>query len=514
MTQDNAIKLNQESITVPKALSDNVSVPNKGRRHVEEDSKYASGVVLRQSPVWSRAVLWGLLGATTYVGLWANFAKIEEAVPTQGKLEPQGAVKDVQVPVGGVVKDVYVKDGQKVKRGDVLLRMDTTASEAQLASLTKIKASLARENQFYRAQLLGAGDRFNRQINLPPGISSLTKSRMALVSENRFYQAQLNGNSQNFNLSPEEESRLEFSKTELKTRAASDELQTQQLRKQLNETQVQLSSAKDIKEVNQGILDNLEPLVKQGAISRIQFLEQAQQVRTNRANVERLTQEQGRIRYAIAQSREKLKNTLAAAKRDLLVQITQNRKQIAQIDSELNKAIVENDKRITEINSQISQAQVNLKHQVLKAPADGIIFDLKANSQGFVANATQPVLKIVPNEALVAKVHVTNKDIGFIKKGMEVDVRIDSFPFSEFGDIKGEITWVGSDALPPDETKPYYSFPVKIRLNEQTLSRQERQLVLQSGMSVSANIKIRDRTIMSIFTDSITEQFDNLKEVR
>ncbi|MEM7554988.1 MAG: HlyD family efflux transporter periplasmic adaptor subunit [Cyanobacteria bacterium P01_A01_bin.84] len=514
MTQDNAIKINQESLTVPKTLSDEISVPTKARRRVEEDNRYASSVVLRQSPVWSRAVLWGLLGTTTYVGLWANFAKIEEAVPTQGMLEPQGAVKDIQVPVGGVVKEVYVKDGGKVKRGDLLLRMDTTTAEAQLSSLTKVKAALSRENQFYRAQLLGTGNKYNTQVNLPPGIASLTKSRMALVSENRLYQAQLSGNSQNFNLSPEETARLEFSKDELNTRAATDKLQTEQLRKQLSETQVQLSSAKDIKEVNQGILQNLEPLVKQGAISRLQFLKQVQEVRTMRANVDRLTQEQARIRYAIAQSKKKLKNTLVAAKRDLAVKIAQNRKQIAQIDSDLNKAIVENNKRITELNSQISQAQVNLKHQVLKAPADGIIFDLKASSQGFVASATQPVMKIVPNEALVAKVYVTNKDIGFIKKGMKVDVRIDSFPFSEFGDIKGEITWIGSDALPPDQVRPFYSFPVKIRLDEQTLSIKQRQLALQSGMSVSANIKVRDRTIMSIFTDSITEQFDNLKQVR
>jgi hemolysin D len=114
----------------------------------------------------------------------------------------------------------------------------------------------------------------------------------------------------------------------------------------------------------------------------------------------------------------------------------------------------------------------------------------------------------------MAKVYITNKDIGFVREGMKVDVRIDSFPFSEFGDIKGELVEIASDALPPEQTRPYYSFPAKIRLKSQSLSVNNRKLPLQSGMSISGNIKLRERTVMSIFTDLFTQQIDNLKTVR
>ncbi len=511
-----SIQFDQKPLTAPRILEPEVKVPIKTPK---EDNKFARSVVLRQSPFWSRAILWGIVGVTSLVLIWANFAKIEEAIPTQGMLEPQGKVKEVQTPVSGVVKAVFVRDGQTVRRGDLLLRLDATALQAQLISLIKIRAALIQENQFYRIQLTGKNPSLEKsqlfqQIKLPFELTSLTQSRTALIAENRLYRSQLNGTERSMTFSPEEEARLEFSKAELETRIASDQFETEQLQKRVSENQVQLASAQDIQQVNQTILNNIEPLVEEGAIARLQYLRQQEQFRTRQADVQQLTQEQARLRYAIAQSREKLRNTIVAAKKDLLTKMADNNKQIAQIDSELNKAILENEKRVSEIESQISQTKLNLQYQELRAPADGIVFDLQARNPGFVTNTSQAVLKIVPNEDLTAKVYITNQDIGFIKQGMKVDVRVDSFPFSEFGDIKGEIVWIGSDALPPDQIRPYYSFPAKIRLESQSLTIKNRDVALQSGMSISANIKVRDRTVMSIFTDLFAKQIDSIKSIR
>ncbi|GAA6618563.1 HlyD family efflux transporter periplasmic adaptor subunit [Scytonema sp. NUACC26] len=510
------IQLDQKPLSSSKVLEPEVRVPVKT---LTEDNKFGRSVVLRQSPMWSRAILWGILGVTSLVLIWANFAKIEEAIPSQGKLEPQGTVKEVQAPVAGVVKSILVKDGQRVRRGDLLLRLDPTAVRSQLISLLKIRNALIHENQFYRIQLIGKNTRTDNsqlisQVKLPPALVSLTQNRAALIAENKLYRAQLNGQYQNLDFSPEEAARIEFSQAELKARIASDELQTDQLKKQLNENQAQLSSARDIREVNQTILKSIEPLAVEGAVSRIQFLKQQQEVRTHQADVERLTQEQARLRFAIAQSQEKLHNTIAAAKKELHAEIASNNKQVAQIDSELNKAILENEKKIAETENQISQARVNLQYQEIRSPSDGIVFDLQARYPGFVTNPSQSVLKIVPSEELTAKVYITNQDIGFIREGMKVDVRIDSFPFSEFGDIKGEVVSIGSDALPPDQIRPYYSFPVKIRLERQSLNVNNREVLLQSGMSISANIKVRDRTIMSIFTDLFSKQIESIKTIR
>ncbi len=97
---------------------------------------------------------------------------------------------------------------------------------------------------------------------------------------------------------------------------------------------------------------------------------------------------------------------------------------------------------------------------------------------------------------------------------MTVDVRIDSFPFSEFGDIKGKLIQIGSDALPPDQIYPFYRFPAKVQLETQQLQVNGRKILLQSGMAISTNIKIRDRTVMSIFTDMFSSNVESLKTVR
>jgi HlyD family secretion protein len=123
-------------------------------------------------------------------------------------------------------------------------------------------------------------------------------------------------------------------------------------------------------------------------------------------------------------------------------------------------------------------------------------------------------MKVVPEEALLVKAYIPNKDIGFVKEGMPADIRIDAFPFSEFGDVKGAVTSIGSDALPPTQIRPYYSFPVTIKPDRQSLSIRGREVPLQSGMAVSANIKIRQRSVMSLFTDGFIRQVDQLQNVR
>jgi hemolysin D len=185
------------------------------------------------------------------------------------------------------------------------------------------------------------------------------------------------------------------------------------------------------------------------------------------------------------------------------------------------KVILDNQKRILEINSQVSeidskltQAKETLKYQTIQSPVDGTIFELKAKSSGFVVNSSEPILKIVPADNLVAKVYITNRDIGFVKEGQKVDVRIDSFPFQEYGDIKGELIEIGSDALPPDQVYQYWRFPAKVKLDGQALLINSRQVPLQSGMSINANIKLRKRTVISIFTDFMVQKAESLKFVR
>lgn len=528
-------------------------------------------VVLKQSPTWSRAIVWTIIGVTVAGITWAWLAKIEQVVSAQGQLKPQETVKEIQAPVNGVVEKVHVKDGDSVKEGDVLVTMDSTASAAELESLKKIRQSSKQENQFYRTLMSQSLDdaeveKAIIQLKLPTEVAALAINRTALITENQLYRIQLGELGTGATLDAEQSARVEAAQAELKSRAEAARLDFEQLQKQLYQTRVKLADARtqlitdrmslaEIKARNQKtvaqaqqslaieekILKDVEPLAEDGAISILQIEKQRQQVydrytalvekqsngsleydrqqqqmQARLAEIEQLLEEEQRLQLDIAQGKEQLNNTLSLTEKDIRDRMADNQKRIAEIDSQLTKVVVENEKRIAELDSQMSQAQLTLKYQKLRAPVSGTVFDLQA-SPGFVPppNQAEPLLKIVPDDHLVAEVDVTNQDIGFVRKGMKADVRIDSFPFSEFGDIKGEVIGIGSDALPPDENHRFYRFPTKVKLDKQALVINGDPKPLQSGMSVSVNIKVREsRTVLSLFTELFTNKIESLKEVR
>ncbi|MBE9222180.1 HlyD family efflux transporter periplasmic adaptor subunit [Cyanobacterium stanieri LEGE 03274] len=549
--------------------------PESEQKNINLDtSGFEKGVILKQSRVWSRAIIWSIMSVTVFAVLWAYFAKIEQVVAARGQLRPEKSVQEIQAPINGVVSRVNVEDGQRIEAGDPLLVFDSEASEAQLESLLSIRESLVKENRFYRGL---TNSRFSTSmveqnlmdLEIDPDIQALALNRASIVEEIQFYESQI-GRASGNNLSPEQASRLAAANNELDSRAQIAQLKISQLERQRSQNSTQLRDAQSqlnndrtilqqIKSRNQeaiaraeeslkideDILANFAPLSAEGAVSRVQtdlqrqkvqdrqaaLIEQRsngrieqerqeQQIQSRLAQIEQLQEEQARINLEISQAQQELRNTVSVSESDVRDRLAGNNQRLSEIDSQLNRIIVDNEKRIAELNSQISSAQQTLRYQELKAPVSGTIFDLQA-SPGFVPRSgiSEPLLKIVPDPSpdnpLIAEGYVTNQDIGFVQIGQQVDVRIDSFSYSEFGDIKGTVEFIGSDALPPDQTYNFYRFPVRVELEEQNLVVRGNPVDLQAGMSVSLNIKVREnRSVLSLFTELFSKKVDSLRQVR
>lgn len=455
-------------------------------------------VILRQSPTWARWITITIMSVTTATVLSAFIFKVDESISAQGKLEPEGVVQVVQAPVGGVVEEVLVKEGELVDKGQVVVTLDETSTEAQLRTNEQNSRELQAENAYYSAILAGDSNAV-APADISGDLAQRGRDRAQLQASNQLYRAQITGNTAG--LAPEQVAQLQASQSKLGSQQSINKIQANQFRNQRVQTEVRLVNAKNDLATNQQILESLRELNEKGAVAKLSFLQQQQEVSTKQAEVDTLQEELDRLTLQIAEAEEEVPLTSSTTSEALYQRIEANTQRIADIDSQLSQRVLDNNQRIADLRSQKAQLSQSINNQALTAPVTGTVFNLKANRPGYVANSTEPMMEIVPQDALVARIFIPNKDIGFVKVGQKVDVRIDAFSYSEFGDVEGTLTRIATDALPPDETFPYFRFPAVVTLDDQKFMSNGVALDLRSGMSLSTNIKLRKRRIITFFTD-------------
>lgn len=186
---------------------------------------------------------------------------------------------------------------------------------------------------------------------------------------------------------------------------------------------------------------------------------------------------------------------------------------LSEVKLELERNILSSGKSINQIKSELLSTNLQLQYQTIKAPVDGIVFQVNALKDG-VIRASDTILTLIPQKGLNAKVFVANKDIGFVERGQNVKIRVDAFPYTTYGELEGKITNVGADVLPPDNKESFYRFPVTITLSKQTLSRNDNLIPLQAGMSVTGNIKLREKRVISLISDLLVNQADSVRTIR
>lgn len=372
---------------------------NSLERSIHSDS---DDVVLQQSRFWARGISWALMGVTGFALAWLALAKTEEIVTAPGKLEPLGVVKDVQMPVGGVVDQVLVKEGDRVKKGQLLLKLDTEATQDR-------KASVEKTIQFKEQQLSLKQEELSRYLAVNDTEQQVLRDSLVLEKE---------------------------------------------------------------------VLSRLDKLNREGATAELQFLQQRNKVQEVAGQLQQAKVERLRQQAILEQGARELQSNLA------------------------------------DLRSKLIELNVNIRYQAIRAPEAGLVFELKPKSKGFVAETSEPVMKIVPFDRLEARVEVPSKDIGFVQVGKAADISIDSFPSSDFGVLQGKVRKIGSDALPPDQLKQFYRFPVDIRLNSQQLKlKSGASLPLQVGMSITANVKLRKVTYLQLLLSDFKDKAKSLQRI-
>ncbi|SPS02338.1 HlyD family type I secretion periplasmic adaptor subunit [Cupriavidus taiwanensis] len=408
------------------------------------------------APRWTMRIIVALTVLVLLIGI---FGKLDIVVTAKGKFVPNARVKVIQPAVTGVIREILVRDGQRVAAGQLLVKLDTTqaAADADKAYLSRVDAGLGAARA--RA-LLGA-----QEIKQPPQVVQVDGA-----SEDRMREAQHLANG----AWREYQDRIDSAQAELhKREAARDSTRAEVARLQAT-APLARQQAMDYK-----------ALVADKYVARHDYLDKEQkaldlenELAAQRAHVLELT-------AGIAEQRAELGALASKFRHDQLDELEKHTQQGAQSRNDETKA------------------QTRQELMSLTAPVAGTVQQLAAHTLGGVATTAQALMEIVPDDTLEVEGQLENKDIGFVDVGQAVAVKVEAFPYSRYGFIEGTVLSVSNDAT--NDKKLGLTFPVRIRLTTNRIRVENRWIALTPGMAVTADIRTGKRTVAEYFLGPVIE---------
>ena len=398
------------------------------------------------------------------VGGWAAMTQLSGAVIASGKLVVDTNVKKIQHPTGGVVGELLVKEGDRVKQGDVVVRLDGTQAKANLGIVTKALEEMAARQARFEAERDN-----DATVEFPPDLTSRASDpeiARLMTGEQRLF---------------------EMRRTARDGQKAQLRAQIKQLNLQIEGTQAQeAAKGKELKLLAQE-LEGVRTLWKQSLvpISRVTTLER---------DSARMEGERSALVASLAQGRGRIA--------ELELKIHQIDQDLA---SEVGKELAEIRAKKSEMSERRIAADDQLKRIDLVSPQAGRVFQRNVHTVGGVVQAGEPLMLIVPDsDSLIVDAKVPPQDIDQIHIGQHAVLRFAAFNQQTTPEVNGEVIHIGADVTQEDKaTEPYYS--VRIRVSEGELSRLE-GLQLLAGMPVEAFIETTPRTVASFLLKPLSDQ--------
>lgn len=405
---------------------------------------------------WSRSLLWAIMFLMVATICWASWAEIDIIATAQGKIVPSGQVKIIQPLETGVVKTIFIKEGQHVKAGDKLIALDNTSSQADVDSLSNewqgYRDDLARQQQFL-ARLNGATyqTQSSKKTNEKVEEHNFLPLNQQLLLANNWQEYQAKQRSYLSEI------------TKLKAEKKAIKINVNRLEKTLPLITEQVESVEAL------LSDSLVPRHQYLELKR-EHIEQQEMLNFERANVEQ-------INATIIAAEQNLTAYMAETKRMTWQEINQLTRQSESIKQELTKA-----RRLSQL-------------RILTAPVDGVVEELVVATIGGIVTPAQELMIIVPNgQQLEVDAGLLNKDIGFVHTGQIAEIKIDSFPFTKYGVIDGQVIDISADAIEHEQLG--LLFPLKASLNTDQINVNGKWVKLKPGMSVTVEIKTGTRRLM------------------
>ena len=397
-----------------------------------------------------RLTIWGVIAFFLFLIVWACFAPIDEVTRGEGKAVPSSRVQKVQNLEGGIVAEIFAKEGELVEVGEPLLRLDETRFASNVGETEADRTAMA-----LRVERLSA-----EVEDLPLKIDE--ELRKAAPSQ-----------------AANEESLYQSRRQQLRDEIGGLEQQLVQRQQELREyTSKRAQYANSLQLLRQEISMS-EPLVARGAISQVEILRLRRSEVETRGEMDATALAIPRAEAAIKEIQSKIEETRGKFRSEALTQLNEAR-------TDLNKATA---------TGKALDDRVN--RTLVTSPVRGVVNKLLVNTIGGVIQPGSDIVEIVPmDDTLVIEAKILPKDIAFLHPGQEATVKFTAYDYTIYGGLKAKLEQISADTITDEDKKTTY-YLIRLRTDSSHLGTDEKPLLIIPGMVATVDILTGKKTIMS-----------------
>jgi hemolysin D len=423
-----------------------------------------AALALQEQPIHPapRYILRTLMGFAALALLWACIGNIDVVATASGKIVPSGKSKIIQPHEVAVVKAIHVYDGQSVKAGELLVELDADITRADVAR-TRSDLLAAQVDVAQATALLEAIE----QDGEPASLASLLPE--ASADQQFAAQRWLDGQYQ-----------------ELRSQLDQGDAQIEQQAAEIEASQATVSSLEKRLPVTRQLAADYQELLTIGAVGKHAWLEKD----AARMDLEReLRVQQARVRELLAAKNE--------AERRQNGVLAQTRRSMLDLQHEAEQ-------KVAALGQELKKAEQRDKLMRLTAPVEGTVQQLAIHTVGGVVTEAQPLMVIVPSDQPVkVEAMLENKDIGFVRPGQAVEVKVETFNFTKYGVVDGTVLSISNDAIEDEKRGLLYS--TRIQLKDNSIQVGGQRVALSPGMAVRAEVKTDQRKVIDYFLSPLKE---------
>jgi membrane fusion protein, adhesin transport system len=406
--------------------------------------------LIEDAPRVIRLTIWGIIGFFLFLLLWANFAVIDEVTKGEGKAIPSSKVQKIQNLEGGIVSELFVKEGQIVEAGAPLIRLDDTRFKSNVGETEADRLSM-----LLRVERLSA-EIDDRELNFPADAMAAVPGQAA--SEKSLYESR---------------------RQQLHDEVGGLQEQLIQKQQELREFTSKQAQYRQQLGLQRQEIAMSEPLVAQGAVSPVEVLRLKRAEVETRGQLDATTLAIPRAESAIKEVQRKIDETRGKFRSEALTQLNEAR-------TELNKA-----------SATGKALEDRVSRTLVTSPVRGIVKQLMVNTIGGVIQPGSDMVEIVPlDDTLLVEAKIRPQDIAFLHPGQEAVVKFTAYDYTIYGGLKAKLEQIGADTITDEDKKTTY-YVIKLRTDRSHLGTDEKPLLIIPGMVASVDIITGKKSVLS-----------------